>query len=1040
MRQHGFMVLCSLGLVFIIPVYMIISLIYSSPMKPEAHKGILDLSAWNFQTEGKVELIGEWEFYRNQLLEPGDFQRSQASDSSPRLSVITRIPGEWNSYISADGTPASFGYGTYRLQVRLKDHPGKGVYGIQTTNIRMANRIFINGEEVGGSGVPSVSADTGTSGNIPYTSFIPLSGEHAEILVQVANYSYSSGGMLTPIIFGDGASISRSYQTNMLEDLITALSFLLFSLHFFYVFRVRKHEYASLFLGGFCLSGLIYVLTHGQKLIGVIMPGMSYEIILKIQLISSTLVYFFLIRYVAASIPQVISRKVLIFSDVLSAAQLTAGILLPARIFSMWDIAIFAYGFISVLYVFYVLLKGIRLYPGHRVLMLTGGMSILAIIILKLLNVVGILMIDALTIYEILIFVMVQTLLMSKRFTDSYLEVEALSNRLLTLDGLKDEFMANTSHELRTPLHAIVNITESLIGGVAGPLNRGQAEHLALVASTGKRITLLIEGILEFTRLRAGDLSMDPKPVYLPAAAGSVWEVISLTVGRKDIRFIQTYSDDLPPVYIDENRLQQILFHLLGNAVKYTEHGVVAIMAKAEPDGVTLSVSDTGIGMSPSYVEELMQFFTQGRGRLVNEHTRAGLGLRITWELIKLAGGAIRVESVEGSGTTFHVTLPAAVDTGIMPQNALGEIAAGGDSIRSVHSPASVRQDKELEELGTLEEPWQFTVLIVDDDPVNLKVLNSLLYMENYHVITVDNGQDALEEVLRNPKIDLVILDWMMPGMSGLDLCRQLRERFVLSELPVLMLTARSSPEDIRTGFEAGINDFLSKPVNSMELRVRVRTLLELRRSVQTAVRTEMAFLQAQIKPHFLYNALNTMIALCPVDPDKTMRMLMELSQYLRGSFDFQNRDQFIPLQKELELVESYIYLEKARFEDRLQMEISLEGDLHVMIPPLSIQPLVENAVRHGIMQREAGGLIQLEMKVTKEQVRVTVIDNGVGMTPEKLSSLLSGKAARGGVGLMNIHQRLRALNRSGLSVESEPGQGTTVSFELSRAAMNNLR
>lgn len=1040
MRTHGLKVLCSLGLVFVIPLYVMITLYYSSPMKPEARQGVMNLSNWDFHSEGKVELTGEWEFYRNQLLEPGDFHQMRASSSAPELSGIVRVPGEWNSYISPNGRPASFGYGTYRLVIRLKDHPGKDVYGIQTTNIRMASRIFINGEEVGGSGVPSGSADTEVSGNIPFSSFIHLSGDNAEILVQVANYSYASGGMITPIILGDWASISRSYQINMMVDLITALGFLLFSLHLFYVFRVRKQEYASLFLGGFCLSGLVYVLTHGQKLIGIIMPGMSYEIIMKIQLLSSTLVYFFLLRYVAASIPQVISKWALLLLDILSAAQLAAGILLPARIFSVWEGPILAYGFMCVSYVLYALLRGVRLHPGNSLLMLTGGLSILAIIILKLLNVMGIQVSEVYTVYEILIFVMVQTLIMSRRFTSSYREVEALSNRLLTLDGLKDEFMASTSHELRTPLHAIVNITESLIKGVAGPLSRAQTEHLSLVASTSKRLTVQIEGILEFTRLRAGDLSIEPKPVNLAEAVAAVWEVISHTIDGKPIRFVQKFSADLPYVYMDENHLQQILFSVLRNSVKYTEYGYIAAQAKADRGGVTLSVSDTGLGMPDSQVQELMQFF-QRKGQPVSDYTYPGLGLRITRELVMLAGGSIRVESAEGSGSTFHIHLPAAKDAGQLTEGAAGLMVVEntGAAVQAQSFPPAGRME-ETQDPGEIKpgEAGEFTILIVDDDPMNLKVLNGMLYTENYRVITVDNGQVAWEETLRNPKIDLVILDWMMPGMSGLDLCRKLRERFLLSELPVLMLTARSSPEDIQTGFEAGINDFLSKPVNSLELRVRVRTLLELRRSVQSAVRTEMAFLQAQIKPHFLYNALNTMIALCPVDPDKTMRMLLELSQYLRGSFDFRNREQFIPIQKELELVESYIYLEKARFEDRLQMETSLEGDMLVMIPPLSIQPLVENAVRHGIMQQEAGGLIRLEIKVTKEQVIIAVIDNGVGMTRGKLDNLLSDQVKRSGVGLKNIHQRLRALNRSGLRIESEPGRGTRVSFELPRVAGNN--
>jgi two-component system sensor histidine kinase ChiS len=269
-------------------------------------------------------------------------------------------------------------------------------------------------------------------------------------------------------------------------------------------------------------------------------------------------------------------------------------------------------------------------------------------------------------------------------------------------------------------------------------------------------------------------------------------------------------------------------------------------------------------------------------------------------------------------------------------------------------------------------------------------------------VLAAHHGAQALDIMSRNPQIDLVITDWMMPGLSGLELCQVIRERYMLSELPVLMLTARSRPEEIVAGFRAGINDFLTKPVDAGELRARVRTLLELRKSVQTLISTEMAFLQAQIKPHFLYNALNTIIAICRLDSNKTMQLLLELSRYLRSSFDFQNRDQLVPLHKELELVQAY----------------------------LCIQPIVENAVRHGIMQRSEGGKVQITIQSQETGIKVIVADNGVGIPAEQLAAVLSDNGSSG-VGLKNIHKRLLMLYGRGLKIESEWKQGTTVSFEV---------
>lgn len=259
-----------------------------------------------------------------------------------------------------------------------------------------------------------------------------------------------------------------------------------------------------------------------------------------------------------------------------------------------------------------------------------------------------------------------------------------------------------------------------------------------------------------------------------------------------------------------------------------------------------------------------------------------------------------------------------------------------------------------------------------------------------------------------------------------------LREHRSLSELPILMLTARGLPEDIRHGFQAGANDFLSKPVDAGELRARVRTLIQMRSSVQDVIRTEMAFLQAQIKPHFLYNALNVIIATCAVNPDKATDLLIELSNYLRGSFDFQNREQLVPLYKELELVQSYVHLEQARFEDRLIVKYDVQPDIRLFLPPLTIQPLMENAIRHGVMERAAGGTVMLHIYEESDHVIIRVQDDGVGIPPERMAQVRSGRIeGPGGVGLYNINRRLMSLYGTALEIQSHVGSGTQIQFCL---------
>jgi sensor histidine kinase YesM len=215
-------------------------------------------------------------------------------------------------------------------------------------------------------------------------------------------------------------------------------------------------------------------------------------------------------------------------------------------------------------------------------------------------------------------------------------------------------------------------------------------------------------------------------------------------------------------------------------------------------------------------------------------------------------------------------------------------------------------------------------ILLVDGDAINLNVLAQTLSSEGYAITRATSAEQALHELFRE-RYDLVIADVMMPNMSGYELTRILREQFDLTELPVLLLTARIRMEDIVTGFQAGANDYLKKPADAWELKARVRSLIQLKTYFEERLRMESAWLQSQIQPHFLYNTLNSIAALGVIDLEKMQTMLHEFSNYLRLSFDFKNTSPLVDLEHELSLVRSYLYIEQMRFEDRIKVEMDVE-------------------------------------------------------------------------------------------------------------------
>ncbi|WP_256760565.1 ATP-binding protein [Cohnella sp. WQ 127256] len=1015
--------------VLLLTVLMFILSESASKDRVRANHGVIDLRDWDFGSEGTVRLDGEWEFYRNQLLTPDDFATASVGLSADAPSEagkeiakdIVQVPGSWNGYLFSGNPDKGIGYGTYRLNIELPTQ-SDGIYGVKTSNIRMSNRIYMNGLEIGSSGVPAALQSESVQDNVPFVGFTPVKGNSVELIVQVANYSYSTGGIIYSIAFGDQKSVLNSRELALFTDSLSVAGLLIPGIFGLLLYTLRKQEKGLLFLGLFCFACLMFMLVQGEKLITLIIPGIPYWLMLKIQPVSSTLVYYFLVRSVAETNPGVVHKYIVRLLTWCTGGFIFLAIVMPSLFISKWEVLILINGLVVVGYSIYLMLKGKRFDSITDLYWLLSAQSIFMMIIIYLLYVFGIWSGLHLITYEMIIFFITQSALFANRFTSSAKDVEKLSEKLLTLDGLKNEFMANTSHELRTPLHGMINIAESMLEGAVGPLNNDkQAQHLSMIITTGKQLTVIINDILEFAELRNGIPKLEKRAVYIQPVVHAVAEVMEHLLIDKKVRLVQRLPATLPLLNADEDRLRQILYNLLGNAIKATFHGEIVISAKEQDGFVTVEVADTGIGMSAERLSAIFQSRNgKTSGRVFNS---SGLGLRITKQLVELGGGAIWAESVEGRGTSFFFTVPCA-------EGAEASIPLGIQEIAAAYLPeGSIPLKKSRPPEGHVE--LEFRVLIVDDDPVNLQVLLHLLSMERCEVVAVSSAVEALTEVMaQGLSYDLVITDWMMPNMSGIELCRRIRERFMLSELPVLLLTAKSKPEDIQIGFEAGANDYISKPVDAGELRARVRTLLELRRSVKLAVQSEMAFLQAQIKPHFLYNALNTIIAVCPVDPYKAMDLLIELSQFLRSSFDFHNRDKLTTIGRELELVKSYLTLEKARFEERLHIEFEVNCDLWVRIPPLTIQPIIENAVNHGVMKKEDGGTVKLSIAEEDGRIVVRVEDDGVGFSDQRLIEVLSDKGT-GRVGLSNIHRRLLNLYGSGLVIGNRLEQGATVSFKV---------
>lgn len=989
MRKYWLSILGSLVLVLIVPLLSVLQTHQIKGDRPQAVQGVIDLRSWDARHDGIMKLDGEWELYRDVLLSPEDFHPVKAGKEVPAASAMIQVPGKWNDDITEQGERRAKGYATYRLQAKII--PGETVvYGLRTSNIRSASKVYLNGQEIGSSGSPAASASEGRQNNMPFMGFASVTGDNMEIIVQVANYSYSSGGIVQPIVIGNQAAILKHREFALFVDGAALIGFFVLSLFLLMFSKVRESRGVTLYLGLFCIAAFVYIFTHGEKLILTALPGFPYEIILKLQLASSTLVYYYLLHYVANSVNYPMSIGVIKASRLVTAFLLLIAAFVPAYLFSYLEVLLLTWGSVSLGFVLYSMVQGTRRNRKNMFLMMVSIESLSVVIIYYLVSFMGMTFSYFIISYEILLFGFVQAILMTRQYAASFREVEQLSRRLLSLDGLKDDFISDTSQELRRPLQGIVNLAKVLAQGTAGSISAAQQDQLLTIVSTGKRLTALIHDMSDFAKLNHGALFLRRQAVDLRMAASSIMAVTRQVYGNSQLEFRLNLPEQLPLLETDEQRFAQILHNLLASAVNYTPRGVITLSAEVKEEYVAIIITDTGQGIAPERLRTIFDANDPSGPAASKVYRENGLGLSITQRLVELTGGEIEVHSELGQGSVFSFTQPILQRSHALLEEEFGELH-GWETEPSYTLPG--------------EEPVQLpsedccSILVVDNDPVNLRVLVGVLQLDNHSVITASSGAEAIQIIQQHPELDLVIADWVMPEMPGLLLCKAIRERFTLSELPILVLMASSRPDDILAAFEAGANDYLSKPVEVREFKARMQTLLDMRKSIRVSVQSEIAFLQAQIKPHFLYNALNAIISVCPEDPDKATELLLDLSQYLRSSFDFQNRGQTVSMEKELGLVKSYLALEQARFDERLNIEFEVPEDVMAMVPPLSIQPIVENAVNHGLMQKEAGGTVRLTVELLPGRLKVAVTDDGVGMTPEKIAEILSEERTEGASG-----------------------------------------
>ncbi|KUP08831.1 histidine kinase [Bacillus coahuilensis p1.1.43] len=419
--------------------------------------------------------------------------------------------------------------------------------------------------------------------------------------------------------------------------------------------------------------------------------------------------------------------------------------------------------------------------------------------------------------------------------------LEEKARELQESSQYKSEFLANMSHELRTPLNSILLLSEMLGDDEGAPLSSEQKEFAHVIHSSGQDLLNLINDILDLSKVEAGKLEVHFEEVYLPEFMARLESTFEQIAKKKGIEFNIEIDENIPPIfYTDEQRLQQIMKNLLSNAFKFTEKGSVELKVKnvksldviddSPTNWVEITVKDTGIGIPKSKQSMIFEAFQQVDGATMRKYGGTGLGLSITKEFTNLLGGQCQVESAEGKGSTFTVYIPN-LPNGIVPnldfyhEEDHDEVAVSIEE-SVIEEVQMVPEDKVQVEGDPSNILYGKTVILADDDHRNIFTLKNVLAKEGMKVISAENGVECIQKLNHEEKVDLILMDIMMPIMDGYEAIKRIRSLDQKSETPIIALTAKAMKGDRDKCLEAGANDYISKPMKMDQLLSVMRVWL----------------------------------------------------------------------------------------------------------------------------------------------------------------------------------------------------------------------
>jgi signal transduction histidine kinase/DNA-binding NarL/FixJ family response regulator len=819
-------------LLFII-IFLISCYTDTNQYKPEAVNGILDLSEWDFEKNGIIDLRGEWEFYWNRFFSPEDF----CKEVLPEKSGVINVPGIWNDFKIDGNKIGAEGFATYRLVIKLRTT--EKYLAIKLFQISSAYNLFINGNKIISLGEIGISKSLMIPVRTPITEMVEVNSDRLEIIIQVSNFHDKNSGFYyhAPYI-GYEYQINEKKEQDIIFQVFLFGSILIISFYHLCLFLLYKKDISALFFSALCFCLSIRQVFTGNVLLINIMFNVPWAIIQKIDYLSFYLAAPFFLLFIYYIFKDIQSRIPVSVFLVLISIHVLIVLFGSPMIISYTLISYHIITLLVIAYIIIILIHGL-FYSDDAALILGGFLIVALTVINDLLYSSQLIHTMYLAPFGILVFIIIQSILLSIRFSNAYYQVERYSKKLeeytdrlekkvkeRTLQlkkatDAKSDFFVNLTHEIRTPLTLINNHLEKYIE------EKGENEVSDILRKNFIKLKTDMNNFFDYEKLSRGIITYNnDQIVNCSDILEEIIKLFSQTAGIKKIIIKKEIKENLY-LKLDPIALERIIMNLLDNAIKYTEPGgFVTVKLDSINTYVQLKVTDTGIGISKKDMENIFKPYYQIIHKKRNIQGM-GMGLNIVKKILDESGGRIEIESEPGKGSSFMIKFK---------KYAISE----DDKISGFNlSEKSVQLFRDAVPGKEVYLPGRYNILLVEDNPDMLAFIHGAL-KKLYNVYYTKNGREAMDRIQYIPLPDLIISDIMMDEMDGYEFCSSLSEHEKYNTIPFIFLTAKTSSEDRLKGLVSGAVDFIMKPFDIEVLLAKIESLFKTFESQKMKSRIEM--------------------------------------------------------------------------------------------------------------------------------------------------------------------------------------------------------